>query len=164
MEFTGIDLTPAGIEAATKSVQAEAELPPPLADYIPLETADPNAFKRIRFDGQGSAAELPFADDEFDLVYTVLAVEQMERIRDSRLGRDRPGQRRPCADAGAVPRRQPPRRLRRLYALSRNYFRGSIEGLDEIRAGAVVGDRTISPQEAFLGSPLVLARKVKRRS
>ena len=83
VEFTGIDLTPAGIEAARK-VQAETGLPRQLADYIPLESKDPAAFKRISL-MIGSAADLPFADGAFDLVYTMLAVEQMERIRNSAL-------------------------------------------------------------------------------
>jgi hypothetical protein len=48
VEFTGIDLTPAGIDAA-KSVQAEDKMPAALAEYIPLPNPDPTAFKRINF-------------------------------------------------------------------------------------------------------------------
>ena len=155
--FTGIDLTPAGIEAA-KKVQAGATLPPQLAQYIPLEVADPKAFKRIAF-MQGSAAELPFADGEFDLVYTVLAVEQMERIRDSalaeivRVSRGHVLMLEPFRDTNA-------KGMRRLYALSRNYFRGSIQGLERFGLEPLWATDDF-PQEAFLGSPLVLAQKVK---
>ena len=157
VELTGIDLTPAGIEAA-KAIQAEAGLPPHLAEYIPLESADPGAFKRIRF-MNGSAAELPFADGEFDLVYTVLAVEQMERIRDqalaeiARVSRSHVLMLEPFRDANR-------KGMRRLYALSRNYFRGSIQGLKQFGLEPVWATDDF-PQEAFLGSPLVLARKVK---
>ena len=156
--FTGIDLTPAGIEAA-KKVQAGATLPPQLAQYIPLEVADPKAFKRIAF-MQGSAAELPFADGEFDLVYTVLAVEQMERIRDSalaeitRVSRGHVLMLEPFRDTNA-------KGMRRLYALSRNYFRGSIQGLERFGLEPLWATDDF-PQEAFLGSPLVLAQKVKQ--
>ena len=157
VEFTGIDLTPAGIEAA-KKVQAEGALPARLAEYIPLDMADPQAFKRIAFN-QGSAAELPFADGEFDLVYTVLAVEQMERIRDAalaeiaRVTRGHVLMLEPFRDANL-------KGVRRLYALSRNYFRGSIQGLERFGLEPVWATDDF-PQEAFLGSPLVLAQKVK---
>lgn len=154
--FTGIDLTPAGIEAA-KKMQSGDTLPAQLAEYIPLEMADPKAFKRIEF-MTGSAADLPFADGAFDLVYTVLAVEQMERIRDSALAeiaRVSSGHvlmLEPFRDANA-------KGMRRLYALSRNYFRGSIQGLQRFGLEPLWATDDF-PQEAFLGSPLVLARKV----
>ena len=157
VRFTGIDLTPAGIDAARK-VQGEGRLPDRLAEYIPLEMADPQAFQRIAFI-QGSAAELPFADGEFDLVYTVLAVEQMERIRDqalaeiARVTRGHVLMLEPFRDTNA-------KGLRRLYALSRNYFRGSISGLERFGLEPVWATDDF-PQEAFLGSPLVLAKKVK---
>ena len=144
--FTGIDLTPAGIEAA-KKVQAEGALPARLAEYIPLEMADPQAFKRIAFI-QGSAADLPFADGEFDLVYTVLAVEQMERIRDqalaeiARVTRGHVLMLEPFRDANL-------KGVRRLYALSRNYFRGSIHGLERFGLEPVWATDDF-PQEAFL--------------
>jgi ubiquinone/menaquinone biosynthesis C-methylase UbiE len=157
VEFTGIDLTPAGIEAA-KKVQAGDALPARLAEYIPLEMADPQAFRRIAFI-QGSAADLPFPDGEFDLVYTVLAVEQMERIRDqalaeiARVTRGHVLMLEPFRDANL-------KGVRRLYALSRNYFRGSIQGLERFGLEPVWATDDF-PQEAFLGSPLVLAQKVK---
>jgi len=155
VEFTGIDLTPAGIDAA-KSVQAEDKMPAALAGYIPLPNPDPTAFKRINFI-QGSAAELPFADSEFDLVYTVLAVEQMERIRDqalaeiARVSRGHVLMLEPFRDTNR-------KGVRRLYAISRNYFRGSIHGLERFGLEPLWATDDF-PQEAFLGSPLVLARK-----
>ena len=153
--FTGIDLTPAGIDAA-KAVQAEERLPEALAEYIPLPNPDPTAFKRINF-VQGSAAELPFDDGEFDLVYTVLAVEQMERIREaalaeiSRVSRGHVLMLEPFRDTNR-------KGLRRLYAVSRNYFRGSIADLGRFGLEPVWATDDF-PQEAFLGSPLVLSRK-----
>ena len=155
--FTGIDVTGADIDAA-KKVQAGAALPEHLAGYIPLEMTDPKAFKRIDFQ-QGNAARLPFADGEFDLVFTVLAAEQLDRIRDQalaeivRVTRGYVLMLEPFHDANS-------KGVRRLYALSRNYFRGSIQGLGRFGLEPVWATDDF-PQEAFVGSPLVLAQKVK---
>ena len=153
--FTGIDLPAHGIDVARK-LQGGAEMPPQLADYILLDLADPKAFKRIEF-VTGSAVDLPFGDDEFDLVFTVLTVEQLERVRDQALA----GIARVAS--GHVLMLEPFRDanrsgLRRLYALSRNYFRGSIADLARFNLEPVWATDDF-PQEAFLGSPLVLARK-----
>ena len=153
--FTGIDLPANGIDVARK-LQAGADMPPQLADYIPLDVSDAQAFKRIDL-VTGSAVDLPFADDEFDLVFTVLTVEQLERVRDqalaelARVSRGHVLMLEPFRDANR-------RGLRRLYALSRNYFRGSIAGLARFNLEPVWATDDF-PQEAFLGSPLVLARK-----
>ena len=155
VSFTGIDLPANGIDVARK-LQAGDEMPEQLADYIPLKMADPKAFKRIDF-VTGSAADLPFADNEFDLVFTVLTVEQLERIRDqalasiARVARGHVLMLEPFRDANR-------RGLRRLYALSRNYFRGTIADLGRFNLEPVWATDDF-PQEAFLGSPLVLARK-----
>lgn len=81
--FSGIELTPEGVAAAS-SGKALAELPQELIDFSPepLAARDAHAGIDVR---QGSAAELPFADGAFDLVFTVLALEQMEEIRDRAL-------------------------------------------------------------------------------
>jgi ubiquinone/menaquinone biosynthesis C-methylase UbiE len=153
--FTGIDLPAKGIDVARK-LQAGDEMPPQLADYILLDVADPKAFKRIEL-VTGGAADLPLADSEFDLVFTVLTVEQLERIRDralaeiARVSRGHVLMLEPFRDANR-------RGLRRLYALSRNYFRGSIADLARFNLEPVWATDDF-PQEAFLGSPLVLARK-----
>jgi SAM-dependent methyltransferase len=156
IQFTGVDSSATSIEAA-KALQAADALPPRLADYIPLEETDPLAFKRIAF-VEGAPAPLPFADGAFDLVFTVLAVEQMERIRDRALAEIA------RVSSGHVLMLEPfkdsnRKGLRRLYALSRNYFRGSIQGLARFGLEPVWATDDF-PQEAFLGSPLVLARKV----
>jgi ubiquinone/menaquinone biosynthesis C-methylase UbiE len=155
ISFTGLELTQAGIDAA-QSVQAQTALPTRLADYIPLPQADPLAFKRIDFI-RGDATAMPFEDGSFDLVFTVLAVEQMERVRHKAL-----------AEIGRVTKRhllmlEPFRDvnstgLRRLYVLSRNYFRGSIAELGDFGMTPVWATDDF-PQEAFLGSALVLSEK-----
>jgi SAM-dependent methyltransferase len=156
IEFTGIDEK--GIEDA-RALQSQDKLPSALAEYIPLPIADPEGFKRVRF-VQGNAVKLPFADGEFDLVFTVLAAERMERIRNQALGeiarvsRSHVLMLEPFRDANS-------RGLRRLYALSRNYFRGAIADLRRFGLEPVWATEDF-PQEAFLGSPLVLAEKVKK--
>lgn len=81
--FTGIELTPEGVAAAQSGI-AMAELPRELVDFAPDDLPSRVAHARIEV-RQGSAAELPFEDNSFDLVFTVLALEQMEEIRDQAL-------------------------------------------------------------------------------
>ncbi len=157
VRFTGLDLTAEGI-AAARAVQAQEALPPALQDYIPLPNTDPVAFRRIEF-VEGNAADLPFADDQFDLVFTVLAIEQMERIRDrafreiARVGGSHVLMLEPLRDANM-------RGFRRLYTISRNYLRGSIGDLAQYGLQPLWATDDF-PQEAFLGTPLVLSRKSK---
>lgn len=155
VRFTGLDLTEEGI-AAAKALQADEALPPALAEYIPLPQTDPAAFRRIDF-VQGSAADLPFADGQFDLVFTVLAIEQMERIRDravreiARVSGGHVLVLEPLRDANL-------RGFRRLYTVSRNYLRGSIADLSNYGLEPLWATVDF-PQEVFLGTPLVLSRK-----
>jgi ubiquinone/menaquinone biosynthesis C-methylase UbiE len=155
LELTGVDLTPEGIQAATALQRREA-LPAGMAEYGPQPTLDPTAFRRIAF-RQGDAGALPFADGEFELVYTMLALEQMETLREralSQLARVTSGHAlmiEPFAEVNAA-------FWRRLNVYRRNYFRGSIDGLR--RYGAVPEIVTADfPQEVFLGAAMVLARK-----
>jgi ubiquinone/menaquinone biosynthesis C-methylase UbiE len=80
IKFTGIELTEAGNRTAKRCQEEWSEFPEDLLPFSPLPLLDRTAFRRIDFQ-KGSAAELPFADNSFDLVITVLALEQMERIR-----------------------------------------------------------------------------------
>ena len=89
----------------------------------------------------------------------MLAVEQMERIRDqalaeiARVSRGHVLMLEPFKDANR-------KGVRRVYAVSRHSFRGSIEGLARFGLEPLWATDDF-PQEAFLGSPLVLAKKVK---
>ena len=104
ISFTGIELTAAGHQAARR-LQEQSELPPAMRAFAPLPLADPAAFRGIGF-RQGNATGLPFADGEFDLVITVLSLEQMERVRQQALARDRPRHAPAQPDDRAVSRRQ----------------------------------------------------------
>lgn len=155
VSFTGIDLTASGHRAA-KEAQERASLPPAVQSYTVLPIRDPLAFRRIEF-VQGDATAMPFADSAFDLVMTVLSVEQMERVRRSALKEIA------RVTGGYLLNLEPFREmnaggLRRLNIWSRNYFAGSIVGMEEfgLEPQWAIADL---PQEALLGTALVLSRK-----
>ena len=83
IEFTGAELTAAGVEAARSAQQAP--LPEGVGHFAPMPVKSRTAHQRISFN-QSDVQSLPFPDLAFDLVYTRLAVEQMEQIRDRALG------------------------------------------------------------------------------
>ena len=82
--FTGLELTESGHRSA-REFQTLETLPAAIQRFAPQQITDPSAFRRIEF-MRGNAIEMPFADASFDLVYSVLAVEQMEQIRTQVLG------------------------------------------------------------------------------
>lgn len=155
IEFTGLELTHEGVEQA-RHAQSDAEIANIVRAYSPLDTRDPEAIERISF-VQGDASAMPFDDRSFDLVMTVLAVEQMESIRAAALreiARVTSGHvlmLEPFRDANA-------RGLKRLYVKSRGYFQGSIEELRGYGLTAVWATADY-PQEAFLGTAFVLAAR-----
>lgn len=83
VKFTGVELTQAGV-SAIREMQSKTALPQALIDFSVEPFQDETAFKRIEV-VQGNAAKLPFADNSFDLVYTVLALEQMEEVAEQAL-------------------------------------------------------------------------------
>ena len=155
ISFTGLELTDTGHAEALK-LQAGPALPGHVLSYAPLVQKDSQAFKRISF-VQGNACGMPYETGAFDLVLTVLSVEQMERVRAEALteiARVTGGHLlslEPFSDVnGSL--------WRRLNVASRDYFRGSIAGLREY--GLEPMWATVDfPQEVFLGSALVLSRK-----
>lgn len=158
IELTGLELTGEGVDQA-RHAQSDPAIAAIVKAYSPLGTRDPSAIGRIRF-VQGNAAAMPFGDAQFDLVMTVLAIEQMEQIRSAalaeiaRVARGHVLMLEPFSDVNSGG-------LKRLYVRSRNYYRGSIGelrgfGLTPLWATADF------PQEAFLGTALVLARKDAR--
>ena len=78
-EFSGCELTSGGV-AVSKKVAMEQYLPKYIQEFSPIPPKDLSAHKRIDFK-QGSAKELPYTAGQFDMVFTVLALEQMEEIR-----------------------------------------------------------------------------------
>jgi SAM-dependent methyltransferase len=155
IEFTGVELTAAGHRAA-RALQAEERLPQHLVAFAPEPLADPTAFRRIDF-RQGNATALDFPDGHFDLVYTVLALEQMERVRARALAEIARVTR--AHYFGIEPFRDVnDRGWERLYVLGRDYLRGRIADL--ARHGLVPRIASSDfPQERFLKACAVLAEK-----
>jgi ubiquinone/menaquinone biosynthesis C-methylase UbiE len=155
IEFTGLELTEQGHRVATGFQEREA-LPTEMQDYAPEPLRDVTAFRRIRF-VQGSAAQLPFDDDAFDLVTTVLALEQMEKVRHqaltelSRVTRANFFLIEPFRDMN-------PAGWPRKNVVRRNYFQGRLDDLPRygLRPELVTSD---FPQEVFLRVCAVLGSK-----
>lgn len=78
--FSGVEIAEGGVETARKVAQCP-ELPEFFAQYAPEPLLDLRSAARIDF-RQGNAQRLPYADGSFDLVFSVLALEQMEEIKD----------------------------------------------------------------------------------
>jgi ubiquinone/menaquinone biosynthesis C-methylase UbiE len=156
IEFTGLELTSTGHEAAVDFQRRNQMLPESMQAFAPLPLSDPTAFRRIRF-VQGSAADLPFPDATFDLTLTVLALEQMERIRSQALAEIA------RVTAGHAFLLEPFREFNssgwRLFnRIRRDYFAGRIKDLPRygLQPTFAVNDY---PQEAFLHTCAVLCRK-----
>lgn len=155
VSFTGVELTREGARAATQ-LQRAAELPQPMQAFAPLPLLDVGAFQRVRF-VQGDAARLPLADGSVDLVVTILALEQMERVRERAL-----------AEIARVARRhtlmiEPFRELNesgpsRRYVVARDYFQGRIADLPRygLEPELVLDD---FPQEFYLRAGAVVAAR-----
>lgn len=151
--FAGLELTDAG-HAAARDFQLRTALPDPLRAFAPEPLTDLSAFKRINF-VQGNAADLPFPDQAFDLVYTTLALEQMERVRQAALRQiARVASRNTfmIEPFGDVNRAFWPR----LYVYRQNYFRGAIGELPNYGLQPVLATDDF-PQEVFLKTCAVLS-------
>ena len=124
--FTGLELTDRGVDRA-RGVQASTTCPKFIEDLSPAPIADPTAFRRIDFQ-QGNAAAMPFADKSFDLVFTRLALEQMELLRDQVLAEIRRVARRGflCVEPFAEFNNNPHRRLAQK---AKNYLSLPVEAL-----------------------------------
>ncbi len=121
VKFCGIELTAEGVAAAADFQYLET-LPEPLLRFLPLPVRDPTAFRRVVIE-QGSARSLPYQDASFDLVFTCLALEQMEVIRKQALSEIARVAKRwasfiePFGDVNT-------KGLQRAYIYGMNYFRG----------------------------------------
>lgn len=155
VSFTGVELTREGARAATELQRAD-ELPKPMQAFAPLPLLDVGAFRRVRF-VQGDASRLPLADRSVDLVVTILALEQMERVRQLAL-----------AEIARVAGRhtlmiEPFREFNergptRRYIVARDYFQGRIADLPShgLEPELVLND---FPQEFYLRAGAVVAAR-----
>lgn len=155
VKFAGVDLTDSGPRLFAE-LQAAGSLPDHLVNYAPLPPRDPEGFKRVEIH-QGSAAQLQFADGEFDLAMSILALEQMERIRAQALSE--------MARVAAKwtlmiePFRDVNRYLwPRLNIIRQDYFQGRIDDLPQVGLEPILATDDF-PQEIHLRACLTLCRK-----
>jgi SAM-dependent methyltransferase len=153
--FTGLELTEAGNRVA-RALQEQEALPGPLDRYVPEPQLDGQAFRRIDF-RRGDATDMPFETGAFDLVFTVLSVEQMERVRHqalaeiARVSASHVLNLEPFAEANRT-------LWRRMHVTVRDYFKGSIADMPRYGLDPVWATMDF-PQEVQLGAALVLSRK-----
>lgn len=156
VRFHGVDLTRTG-PLTLRGMQVHRErYPEGMQAYAPLELPDPAGFQRVKV-VQGNATCLPFRDGAFDLVITILALEQMERIREQAL-----------AEVARVAGRhtmmlEPFRDVNdsgwaKKYVIARNYFRGRIDDLPRYGLRPVMALDDF-PQETHLKACAVLSEK-----
>jgi SAM-dependent methyltransferase len=155
IELTGVELTAEGYRAATE-LQKLQQLPAAIQEYAPLPLTDPAGFRKVRF-LQGNAVDLRLPDNGFDLVTTVLALEQMERVRHralveiARVARRNTFMIEPFQDVND-------RGWPRTNIIRRDYFRGAIADLPRYGLDPVLALDDF-PQEAFLKACAVLSQK-----
>jgi SAM-dependent methyltransferase len=81
--WSGVELTHAGVEAA-RALAFDPSTAERLAAFAVEPLRDRGAPRRLALE-QGSAVALPLASKSVDMIVTVLALEQMERIRERAL-------------------------------------------------------------------------------
>jgi ubiquinone/menaquinone biosynthesis C-methylase UbiE len=156
MRWAGIDLSPMGVTRA-KEVQHEPELPPAIPSFCSWKSKDLHAYRGIDF-REGDAQHLAFGDRSFDLVFSVLALEQMEAIRDAavsevaRVSAQWVVMIEPFADFNRDP-------LRHACTRAKGYFSLRLKDLKRFGLEPTFVFDDI-PQKITLGAGLVIARKL----
>lgn len=78
IEFSGLELTKSGVERAADIIE---NLPTELIKFYPSPVSAEKNFVSSPVLYQASALDMPFKDGAFEFVYSVQALEQMNRIR-----------------------------------------------------------------------------------
>lgn len=155
IKFTGLELTQGGVESA-KEIQKFDKITDALKESSPFTLKDLTAHKSIEFIC-ASSKSIPFQDNSFDLVYTSLALEQMEQIRENALKEIY----RVCKKYASFYEafKDYNNKFPHLaYIISQSYFRGSVKDLNNL------GFRNIQiydqiPQKVYMNAVFVLAEK-----
>lgn len=153
IRFCGIDLTARGI-ASIQEVAAMDRLPPALLDYSPEPSQDPTAHRRIEA-RQGSAADLPYQDNSFDLICSVQALEQMEAIRPAVMGQLQRVSKGHVAMVEAF-RDWNLSGMRRNYIVGHDYFASRIDDLSKFGLRPILATDDM-PTKVNMGLGLVVA-------
>lgn len=154
ISFTGAELTASGVESARRLQRAP--LPEALVGVSPEPLVDQEAHRGVTF-RQANAVALPFKNGEFDVTFTILALEQMEEVRHRALGEIA------RVTSKAVILIEPFRdfnadRIRHDYIVSQDYFSARVEGLRDygLEPVSVLSD---IPCKFNLGVGMAVARK-----
>jgi SAM-dependent methyltransferase len=153
--FAGVELTEGGLNQAA-SIGKTSTFPNVLARFSPEPLVDLCAHTRVDL-RRGTAAALPFGDGHFDLVFSSLALEQMEEIRPqalaeaARVARVHVVMLEPFAEYNASG-------LRRRYVAAWNYFRGAVAELPRFGLQPILRLADM-PAEAWLRPCLVVCTK-----
>ena len=83
LKLTGLELTFGGVEAARRLAEKD-RLPVPIIEFSPLPPKRDSVRGEIDFQ-IGDASKMSFDTASFDLIYTSLALEQMEEVRSAAL-------------------------------------------------------------------------------
>lgn len=155
VEFTGVELTEAGI-AAARAVQESTELPVSMTDASPAPVLDATAHRRVKLQ-IGDAQRLPFPDRSFDLVYTRLALEQMEQIRERAMAEIA------RVAATAVALVEPWRDFNledpgRAYVQRMGYFKGRTADLQRLGFRVVLATDDVPQKVQFNSGPVIALR------
>jgi SAM-dependent methyltransferase len=159
ISFTGIELTEHGHEVA-QAVRSKPILPQEMADFSPLPPVDLSAHQSVVLH-VGSAANLPFPEKSFDLVFTMQSLEQMESIRDRALTQiagvaaGHIAMFEPFADWNTTP-------LRRHKIKSSDYFSASVSDLPAYGLQPVFSTDDM-PSKLVYGIGLVVAKPLESR-
>ena len=154
IHFSGVELTKHGVLSA-KAIGRMPSMPEDVIEFAQDNLVDVKAHQRVNF-FQGSAMKLPFPDNSFDVLYTVLALEAMEEIRHqalrelSRVAKKYVIMIEPFLDFNE-------RGIRYYYHTSHQYFRGKIDELKQDGLDPVVVYSDI-PHKIRLWPALVIAR------
>lgn len=153
VSFSGLELSDSGILSAQRA-QSLAAYSEKLVAYSPRPVRDPDAYRRIAFK-QGSAVEMPYPDASFDLVFSRLAIEQMNDIKAEVLREIARVSRRwivmiePFTDFADTP-------LRHLASIKKDHFREPVSYLGQFGIAPLL---TFAdwPQKLDQGNGLVVA-------
>jgi ubiquinone/menaquinone biosynthesis C-methylase UbiE len=156
IRFGGLELTEAGTRAA-RELLWDTELPSAAAEFFVGSIRDRSAPRRVHL-VRGTGAQLPYRERAFEVVYTVLALEQMESIREAVLTELR------RVAARYVVMIEPFQELnaegmRRHYIASNHYFDARIDALSRYGLRPVV-TFTDLPQKVLFHAGLVVAELV----
>ena len=151
--FSGVELTRSGVEAAT-ALAADASTAAVLAPFAVAPLRDPEAPRRLSL-REGGADALPLPDKSVDMVITVLALEQMERVRHAalaelaRVARKHVVMIEPFADWNREPHR-------RGYIGQHDYFAACVDDLHRFSLSPVVATADM-PNKLQFRAGLVVA-------